>query len=442
LSPGDYAAIVRPALAGLNSTVERPVTAAGETLTSRRPVPIFAGMSLAIPTAPDGRWFGVGHSSIDDPAKAGAEAAQAALAGRAPAVVFVFCSVGYHVPAMFDAVRERVAADTVIVGCTTAGQIATGEVSRDGVSISAWGGPGFSVSTHVARDVTGRMRAAGAEAASCLDGVTDRENRALLLLCDGLTGNQHEIVRGAFSVVGAAVPLVGGLAADNLNYVKTYQFHGGRDGVEILSDAAVGVAIGSDAPIGVGIAHGWLKDGPSMIVTSSREGQIFELDGEPALDVLLRRLGLDESVADDDKAFRDAAFLHPLGLARRSGEDIRVIHGANRADRSLLCLADVPQGALAWIMQSDHESLVNGGSEAAAQAVEGFGGQPALGMLVFDCAARGVKLGDEGKKQEIDGISRTMGDVPYGGFYTNGEVARVRGALGMHHFTLVTLALA
>ena len=35
-----------------------------------------------------------------------------------------------------------------------------------------------------------------------------------------------------------------------------------------------------------------------------------------------------------------------------------------------------------------------------------------------------------------------MADVPFAGFYTNGEFARVRGALGMHHFTLVTLALA
>jgi small ligand-binding sensory domain FIST len=32
--------------------------------------------------------------------------------------------------------------------------------------------------------------------------------------------------------------------------------------------------------------------------------------------------------------------------------------------------------------------------------------------------------------------------VPYGGFYSTGEIARVRGALGMHHFTVVTLALS
>ncbi|GIE97376.1 FIST signal transduction protein [Paractinoplanes rishiriensis] len=399
-------------------------------------------MTLAIRTAPDGRWFGTGHSTIDDPAKAGAEAATAAFAGRLPTVAFVFCSIGYHVPELFDAIREQIGDETVIVGCTTSGQIATGEASRDGVSITAWGGPGCTVRTHVARDASGGLREAGAEAASCLPALTDREHKALLMLCDGLTGNQHEIVRGAFSVVGAAVPLVGGCAGDQLNYVRTYQFHGGRDGVEILSDTVIGVAIGSDAPLGVGIAHGWRKEGPAMIVTRSRDGRVYELDGEPALDVLLRRLGIDESMVDDEKAFRDAAFLHPLGLSRRSGEDIRVIHAGDRTDRSLVCLADVPTGALAWLMESDAESLVDGGRQAAVQAIEALGGEPARGMLVFDCAARGLTLGPDGMEQEIAGISKAMGEVPFGGFYTNGEVARVRGALGMHHFTLVTLALA
>ncbi|WP_328471920.1 FIST C-terminal domain-containing protein [Actinoplanes sp. NBC_00393] len=391
-------------------------------------------------TLDDACWFGTGHSTLTDPAAAGAQAAQAAIAGRAPVVVFVFCSVGHHVPEMLDAVRERVAADTVIVGCTTSGQIATDEESRDGVAITAWGGPGLAVRTHVTRDASTGLREAGAQAASCLAGL-DSEHRALLMLCDGLTGSQHEIIRGAYSVAGAAVPLVGGCAGDHLTYVRTYQFHGGRDGVEILSDAVIGVGVGSDAPLGVGIAHGWRKDGAAMIVTSSREGRIYELDGRPALDVLLERLGLDESLVDDEEAFRDAAFLHPLGLSRRSGEDIRVIHAGDRSDRSLICLADVPQGALAWMMVSDQDALVEGSNEACVQALDGLGGREALGVLVFDCAARRITLGEGGLDREIAGMTKTLNGAPYGGFYTNGEIARTRGALGMHHFTMVTLAL-
>jgi hypothetical protein len=270
----------------------------------------------------------------------------------------------------------------------------------------------------------------------------DRPHRALVMICDGLTGNQHEMVRGAFSVVGAAAPLVGGCAGDDLTYVRTYQFYGGRDGVEVLSDAAIGIALGSDAPLGVGIAHGWRKQSDAMVVTNSRDGRVYELDGEPALDVLMRRLDLDESVLEDEAGFRDLVFLHPLGLSRRSGEDIRVIHGFDRDDRSLLCLADVPQGALTWLMESDHDAIVDGARESAGQALDGLDGRPAIGLLAFDCAGRRTVLGAEGVRQEIGVIGKELGGVPYGGFYTNGEIARLRGALGMHHFTLVTLALA
>ncbi|HEX5200091.1 FIST signal transduction protein [Paractinoplanes rhizophilus] len=387
------------------------------------------------------RWFGTGHSTLTDPAAAGAAAAEAAFEGREPVLAFVFCSVGHQVPAMLDEVRKRVGPETVIVGATTSGQMTTGEVSGEGVAVVGLGGDGFSARTRISRSVTARLRDAGAEIAACLDEV-DRPHRALVMICDGLTGNQHEMVRGAFSVVGAAAPLVGGCAGDDLTYVRTYQFYGGRDGVEILSDAAIGIALGSDAPLGVGIAHGWRKQSDAMVVTNSRDGRVYELDGEPALDVLMRRLDLDESVLEDEAGFRDLVFLHPLGLSRRSGEDIRVIHGFDRDDRSLLCLADVPQGALTWLMESDHDAIVDGARESAGQALDGLDGRPAIGLLAFDCAGRRTVLGAEGVRQEIGVIGKELGGVPYGGFYTNGEIARLRGALGMHHFTLVTLALA
>ncbi|GIE88282.1 FIST signal transduction protein [Actinoplanes regularis] len=427
--------IVRPIAAG-----DPPHTRAlpGQVLNSGERRPMSTGMSHVSSSA---RWFGTGHSTLADPAAAGAEAATAALAGREPAIVFVFCSVGYHVPELFDALREQVGTDTVIVGCTTSGQLTDGRVSRNGVAMTAWGGAGFTVGTRVARAVNDRLREAGAEAAACLSGVED-EHRALLLIADGLTGSHHDVVRGAFSVAGATIPLVGGCAGDDLTYVRTYQFHGGRDGVQIMSDAVIGVAVGSDRPLGVGIAHGWQKDGDALVVTRSRDGRVLELDGEPALDVYLRRLGIEESVLDDAAAFRQLAFHHPLGLSRRTGEDLRVIHEADRTDRSLLCLADVPQGALAWLMTSDLDSLLEGADEASGQALDALGGEPALGMLLFDCGARWVKLGDTGVRRELAAIGKRLGDVPFGGFYTTGEFARVRGALGMHHFTLVTLALA
>ncbi|WP_229831501.1 FIST N-terminal domain-containing protein [Actinoplanes ianthinogenes] len=126
----------------------------------------------------------------------------------------MFCSTGYQVPELFDALPAQVPAATVIVGCTTSGQLADGGVDRVGVAMAAWGGDGFDVRTEVSRTASTRVREAGADAAAALAGL-EGEHQALLLIGDGLTGNQHEFVGGAFSVAGASVPLVGGCAGSD-----------------------------------------------------------------------------------------------------------------------------------------------------------------------------------------------------------------------------------
>jgi len=62
--------------------------------------------------------------------------------------------------------------------------------------------------------------------AGAMSEVDGRPHRALLLLTDGLAGDQQEIVRGAYGVVGATVPLVGGCAGDDLKMRATFQLHG------------------------------------------------------------------------------------------------------------------------------------------------------------------------------------------------------------------------
>jgi hypothetical protein len=158
--------------------------------------------------------------------------------------------------------------------------------------------------------------------------------------------------------------------------------------------------------------------------------------------VFLRRIGADRSVLDDLKAFRAAVFDHPMGMSRRSGEDIRVVHNADPERGSLLCLADVPQGALVWMMTTEADALVAAAKQSCEMAIEGLGGEPPLGLAIFDCGARKLKLGPDALGAELAAIEATAGGAPFGGFYTYGEIARTHGSRGMHHLTVVTLALA
>ena len=257
------------------------------------------------------------------------------------------------------------------------------------------------------------------------------------MIVDGLTREQHELVRGAYSVLGAAVPMVGGCSADDAEYELTNQFHGTGAGVELLVDSIVAVGLGLSAPIGIGIAHGWAKQGEPMVVTSSDGGEVFLMDDEPALDDL-RRIGADRSLLDADR-FRDVAFQHPLGMSRRSGEDIRVVHAADRERGSLLCLADVPQGALVWTMTTATDALVDAAVRFLRDGDRRARWRAPNGVVVFDCGARKLKLGPENVTVEQAAIARSAAGAPFGGFYTFGEIARTNGSRGMHHLTVVTL---
>lgn len=386
------------------------------------------------------RWFGTGRSIEGDARLAGERATAAALDGRQASLVIVFCPTTIDLQAMIEGVRAQ-AGDVPLIGCTGVAQYAMEGSVDPAVVVSALGGDGFEIRTSVASHVSADQRAAGEQVAETVHLLT-REHKMLLLLNDGLAGEAHELVRGAYSVVGATVPLAGGCASDDLDYVGTSQFFSDADGVHVLSDAVVAAAIGSDAPIGIGVAHGWHKVGEPMVVTSSEGGHVRTLDGQPALDVFLKRAGATRSATEDMQAFAHFAMGHPLGMSRRSGEDIRIIHGCDTEDGSLTSLADVPQGALLWSMESDKDSLVASVDDAYQESIAPLDGAPALGFLAFDCAVRHLFLGPDGLSEELGRLVGSTDGAPFAGFYTYGEVARTRGAQGMHHLTLVLVAFA
>lgn len=371
-----------------------------------------------------------------DAGDAGARAADEAVRAGSPKLLVVFASDAFDADALLGGISS-VAPGVPLVGCSTAGEIAGTGPGDAGVVVLALGGSGFSVAT-TASDAGVDLRVAGESVARCADDVRDRLHRVLLLLTDGLAGDQQEVVRGAYSVVGAEVPLVGGCAGDDLKMASTLQFHG-RD---VHRGAVVGAAIGSDAPFGIGVHHGWQRVGEPMLVSASEGNRVLFLDDEPALDVYLRGLGAPEEAHHDPAAFTRFAITHPLGLQRRSGEEVRFVAGADFADRSLICVAHLPEGGLTWFMDGDAESVLSATDSACAGAVGQLGDAPPIGMVAFDCIARRGVLGQSGIQDEVARIARHAAGAPVAGFYTYGEIARMGGMGGFFNQTLVVLALA
>ncbi len=381
------------------------------------------------------RWLAVGQAGLSDP-EPGARAADRALVAADAKLLVVFCSSEHDLPAVLRQINDR-SGGVPLIGCSTAGEIAPSREAS--VVVTAFGGDGFSIATSVATDATRDPRAAGAQAASCLARIEDRPHRIVMLLTDGLTGDQQEILRGVYGVLGAGVPLVGGCAGDDLKLTQTYQLHGDQ----VLTDSVVAAAIGSDAPLGIGVRHGWRKIGEPMLVTSSGDGRIRTLDGEPALDMYLERLGASAPAHPTQEEVSRAALLHPLGLIRRDGEEqVRYISGADVVERSLSCMAEIPQGGHVWIMEGDEASVLDATDAACADSLLPLGGGRPLGMLAFDCVSRRSVLGDHGIKAEIDRILESAAGAPVAGLYTYGEIARTRGVGGFHNQTIVVLSVA
>jgi hypothetical protein len=387
--------------------------------------------------ADDRRWMGVGRCAEENSREAGARAASAALSGRPAALVLVFAGIDHDPHALLAGVRS-VAGDAPVIGCSTHGEIAPGGPTDGTVVVSALGGPGFAVSTLVAERVAGRQRAAGAEVAGCAGSVAEFPYRVLVLLTDGLVRDQESILRGCYSVLGASVPLFGGAAADGWRMTGPYLLGDGR----VLTDAVVAATIASDAPLSVSAAHGWVKVGEPMIVTSSRDGRVYTLDDRPAMDAYLDRLGAPAEAYVDAKAFTDFSLPRPLGVQRRSGIEARNLSTeVDIEGRSIGGGRAIDHGGLVWALTGDEESIMAATDNACERALSGLGGREPVGLLTFSCAATRAVLGDDGIVREGDRLAKWAAGTPFAGFHTYGEIARVRGIDGFHNQTLAVLAI-
>ena len=127
-------------------------------------------------------------------------------------------------------------------------------------------------------------------------------------------------------------------------------------------------------------------------------------------------------------------------MRRRVGEaHVRWVGDDDAPDGSLS--SSVPAGALVWLMESDVDGVQAATDAACREALDGLGGEPAAALLVLDCNARLLFLGD-GVADEVDRIVEHADGAAVAGLYTYGEIARTRGSAGFHQQTLVVLAIA
>lgn len=335
-------------------------------------------------------------------------------------LVLAFGAPSYGVVA-HEAIQQLRAAfpSAVITGCSTAGEIFEGAVYDDTLSVA------------VVRFEQTRLKAAIA----CLSGPTDSletgknlaqqlagsELRAVFVLSDGLLVNGSALVRGLSEHLPAGTHVSGGLAGDGGRFVRTWVLNGSEPRAGMV--CAVGL-YGTALRVGLASGGGWSAFGPERRITRASGRVLYELDGQPALDLYKSYLG---KLASE---LPGAALRFPLSVKQSSDSQeslVRTVLGMDESDRSLTFAGDIPEGGTAQLMRASNLHLVDGATEAIERAAEATASHPSpLMVLSVSCVGRRMMLG-EGTEEELEpalNLPQLGGHV---GFYSYGEIAPSAG---------------
>jgi hypothetical protein len=302
-----------------------------------------------------------------------------------------------------------------IVSCSTAGEIAGTNVFDDTIVATA---VEFQSTHMVIEEVTldhaKTSRGAGEILGARLS--QTEELRHVLVLSDGIHVNGSDLVRGMSDRLPEGVAISGGLAGDATRFERTFVSLG-RSG-----DAPRVVAVGLCGPrlrVGYGSLGGWDPFGPSRLVTRSSGNVLYELDGQPALELYRRYLG------DAAAELPASALLFPLALSGDASgtEVVRTVLGVSQEDQSMTFAGDIPSGWRVRLMRANFDRLLDGAAGAArASSLRETSGPAELALLV-SCVGRKLVL-KQRIEEEVEAAQTELGPIPVlAGFYSYGEIS-------------------
>ena len=283
------------------------------------------------------------------------------------------------------------------------------------------------------------------------------EAHTALVHADGETADLSELLAEMAARTDTGY-LFGGLCSSRSRNVQfalaadgTVSGQGRASGV--FNGGLSGVAFGPDVTLISRVTQGCKPISPAHVITESKTNVVLQLDGEPALDVLLRDLdiSLDEPqqamqtvrntlvglarppTGSDSAAVRktgnfgsDVLVRHIIGLDPGHGgvalSEYAHVGGqlafcqrnmqAARADLTRIC-AEIREE----LSPEEELAPAPGGAPASAS------GQRAIaGAIYVSCTGRGgPHFG--GPSAEMQIVRRALGDVPLVGFFGNGEIA-------------------
>lgn len=301
---------------------------------------------------------------------------------------------------------------SIIIGCSTAGEILDDKVFDNTIvaTIVAFDKTAV-ICNSIDIDTADNSYTAGEE---LIKKFKPEGLKHVFVISDGLNVNGSQLVLGMRNVLPGGVSITGGLAADGSSFVETLVINNGLPINKVVS--AIGF-YGEYINVNYGSFGGWDSFGIERKVTSSKNNILFELDGQPALNLYKSYLG------EHAKSLPSSGLLYPLSV--RLGKDqtpiVRTILSVNESDQSLTFAGDIPQGATVRLMKANVDRLINGAIKAAQICKATQSSQPQLALLI-SCVGRKLVL-KQIVEEEVEAVKGILGDnTTITGFYSYGEI--------------------
>lgn len=331
-----------------------------------------------------------------------------------PDVFFLFVSPEFPNIQNFINELHKKFTNTLLIGCSTAGEILGNEVLDKTLVLTA---VKFEKTTLklVKADLEDAEMNSFKTGEKISKSLEQKDLRHIFVLSEGLEINGVELVNGLHHNLCKSISITGGLAASSPNFRNTFVIHNN----EIASKKVVALGLyGKDLKVGFGSKGGWDSFGIERLVTKSEKNVLYELDGKPALDLYKSYLG------DKAKDLPGSGILFPLSLRDKneSRPVVRTVRDINEVNKSVTFGGNIPEGAYVRLMKANVDRIINGAEESAIICRNSMENEQQLAILI-SCIGRRVVL-KQLVEEEVEAVNEQLGEkITTTGFYSYGEIA-------------------
>ena len=352
--------------------------------------------------------------------------------GYKPTLAIVFISVKQDSEAVCRLLNDD---GIQIFGSTTSGEFISPEISEGGIVIMLLDmNPEYF---KVLFMETGEQTTLENAKHIGLAGKNNFTNPAFIIASGWLTQDGENIVEGITNGFGADVIIFGGMAGDDLVLDGPLVFTNNQSS----SKGLLALIIDEDKIQINGIATcGWKPIGTTKTITKSEGNIVYTIDDKPALDMILKYLGVDYDFDSGKEIVTQLGALYPLQMEREGLAPVmRTAMFANRIDRSLICAGNVPQGAkVRFSLPPDFDVIDTVVAECTDLKNEMQ--NEADAVIMFSCISRYLSFGVM-TSEEIERVSNVW-NAPIIGFFSYGEFGKSKkGKHEFHNNTCCVLVL-